>query len=1557
MMMFSLFLACTIVPSASLSYSSNLVGSRSSNAAVSIGAAIVTPKLQRGALQGGGQRSIPTRNFFAPHHCHRAPPLSTAATTSLHMALGGNYLENMDNDEENPPGGAPGSNENGNDFRDNNGDNRWGFFGNSNNNNNRASRGNNRDGGSNGAGGRGTTGTGTAIRPSPPPNNGTPNVASNARTNNNAAPISKNYGIGGGSNRRQQPQGVPRVLSIRQPQDLLDFVIQDERLSVVKVYASWCKTCQVFDVRYRKLASQLGDNFDGDDLRSRGRVRFAEMKFDDPNNEEMCRLLNATKLPYILMYKGSKGKVTDFQCGPAKFQLLIDAVNEHAEPEGAVVDTSAAVGGGEQEWSVVREQQQQIRNQQLRQAQQSAQYGNAGSITNYPPSDDNDKLKLKEEEISRLYSELSNLRTDFDKRLVQLKEEHKKETTVLNERVRAQTKEYEDERRALSAQIKELSREMMEREKIIQSNENAASQQLQNEMKRKEDDYKETLTGLNVRITELERDLFKSRNELQYNSDASNNDQRQLSDHIANIEREIGNLSSRNQELEKELIEEKRVVVASTEEASRVLKQLEKIKYSEDEERKVLAARIVELEADIANRERQMMSIASDGDLANEIQMELNELRKERDQERELMAARIAELEQELWQLTNSNNSNTDLTLQQQQQQQQLRQESERLSSRILELENEIDERDKLLRTSNKASDILLDNMEAQKRDYERELDRTTSLVNELEEAIVSREEEMGMLQERFDGLERMAEELKRREDEREAAAEAANTYQFQQQQQQQAVGGIEMGSSSFEMEQEARMAAEHEVGKLMGYLKDREEEIARMQQQQQGQAPPNPFSFGAIFGGIGANAEPDMASNGWETMNEESMDDYEMLKDVLMPDEVSPRMGEPTMPQYGAGRYDNIREGAPPMGQSENIWEGAGLSSLMSPGGSSPSGGRYDDIRGGAGSANTPSPSVAAAAPTGQQPTPAMAFERRLADNPIVPSGAFGGSKPTSSFFSQPSQSSGVPAVPSDTPDYYQNVISNFNNNENAPAMPPAASYEPRPTTPVPRGAAASGNPENIYAGAGSASTSTYPSPAAVPREEPAAPLPTPAMAFEQRLAENPIVPSGAFGGSRPTSHFFSPKPAPEAGAASTAGAGNYSTQPSPAPNAAAQAAAAAKAAADEEDDPQSKWQKLDDFEKKRVAAEAYKAFEKSLEDSRRDTSTSTKPKGGSTMGSRGGGGGGQPAATSTGGGGGSDRVNKRPTTAEGKNQSEKELERKKHQDMVKAASATAATKEGKTGAQPLTSAPKKIAPKPKQQSTRQVLASAAQASVKRMSLAERAVKADQDRKDKEKRLKAEARKAHEAKQNEDLQRVQDAKRNEEIKRAEELKRKADADLAAAAEAKAKAEDAEVAMQRLERERKLAEEKRVNIDETPTKQESPERSQVEKESLETKERIEAALLGAEEPDISTSKDVSGRTKRQGQEEEQSKAEMKREKSNPTSTSKRQNKKAKTSQKKATRVAAGGFAVSKYDVVVMKDPKNIDMPQLLEGSLKDLLKDGPPPKRRNRRDSSEDLNY
>jgi hypothetical protein len=196
------------------------------------------------------------------------------------------------------------------------------------------------------------------------------------------------------------------------------------------------------------------------------------------------------------------------------------------------------------------------------------------------------------------------------------------------------------------------------------------------------------------------------------------------------------------------------------------------------------------------------------------------------------------------------------------------------------------------------------------------------------------------------------------------------------------------------------------------------------------------------------------------------------------------------------------------------------------------------------------------------------------------------------------------------------------------------------------------------------------------------------------------------------------------------------------------------------------------------------------------------------------------------------------------------------------------------------------------------------------------------------------------------DVKRADDAKRLEEIKRADELKRNAEANLAAAAGAKAKAE-ADAAKQSLERERRVT--SMTASDEVAAAakvaaaamQFSPEQMRVEQESSHAKERIEAALLGAMETDSSVI------ATREGPEESKPESDVKRKPIDRTA------ERAKNLLKK-TRVA-GGFAVSKYDVVVMKDSKSdINMPNLLEGSLKDLLKDGLPPKRRR---SSGDQNY
>ena len=62
-------------------------------------------------------------------------------------------------------------------------------------------------------------------------------------------------------------------------------------------------------------------------------------------------------------------------------------------------DMTAAGGGnvrGEQEWRVVREQQQK--------QPQANRYGSANSIVNYPSEDATGKLQQKEAEITHLYT-------------------------------------------------------------------------------------------------------------------------------------------------------------------------------------------------------------------------------------------------------------------------------------------------------------------------------------------------------------------------------------------------------------------------------------------------------------------------------------------------------------------------------------------------------------------------------------------------------------------------------------------------------------------------------------------------------------------------------------------------------------------------------------------------------------------------------------------------------------------------------------------------------------------------------------------------------------------------------------------------------------------------------------------------------------------------------------------------------------------------------------------------------------------------------------------------
>mmetsp|Transcript_11570 Transcript_11570/g.24406 ORF Transcript_11570/g.24406 Transcript_11570/m.24406 type:complete len:211 (+) Transcript_11570:143-775(+) len=124
----------------------------------------------------------------------------------------------------------------------------------------------------------------------------------------------------------------PVILEIGSPSDLKNFVDIDDRVSVIKVYANWCKTCKAFDPRFRKVACTWG-TVNGPmafQTEYSDTVRFAQMEYEA--NEEICQLLDATKLPYILVYKRKGGKIAGFTCPPNKVGLLTNVLHEHALP-------------------------------------------------------------------------------------------------------------------------------------------------------------------------------------------------------------------------------------------------------------------------------------------------------------------------------------------------------------------------------------------------------------------------------------------------------------------------------------------------------------------------------------------------------------------------------------------------------------------------------------------------------------------------------------------------------------------------------------------------------------------------------------------------------------------------------------------------------------------------------------------------------------------------------------------------------------------------------------------------------------------------------------------------------------------------------------------------------------------------------------------------------------------------------------------------------------------------------------------------------------------------
>jgi len=74
------------------------------------------------------------------------------------------------------------------------------------------------------------------------------------------------------------PITKPIIFDITCPDDLKEFVVKDDRPAVIKVYSNWCRTCKHFDLRYKNVALNWGEQNGGGGIYS-NRARFAQMEY------------------------------------------------------------------------------------------------------------------------------------------------------------------------------------------------------------------------------------------------------------------------------------------------------------------------------------------------------------------------------------------------------------------------------------------------------------------------------------------------------------------------------------------------------------------------------------------------------------------------------------------------------------------------------------------------------------------------------------------------------------------------------------------------------------------------------------------------------------------------------------------------------------------------------------------------------------------------------------------------------------------------------------------------------------------------------------------------------------------------------------------------------------------------------------------------------------------------------------------------------------------------------------------------------------------------------
>lgn len=110
---------------------------------------------------------------------------------------------------------------------------------------------------------------------------------------------------------------------------------REGRSAVIKIYATWCRSCKAMGPKYARVARD--PEF--------AHIGFYEIPFDD--NKALCKKLGIKVLPVVEIIAGKEGKVASFACGPSKISKLKSALEEHCPPPSDGAADGGSEGGSE----------------------------------------------------------------------------------------------------------------------------------------------------------------------------------------------------------------------------------------------------------------------------------------------------------------------------------------------------------------------------------------------------------------------------------------------------------------------------------------------------------------------------------------------------------------------------------------------------------------------------------------------------------------------------------------------------------------------------------------------------------------------------------------------------------------------------------------------------------------------------------------------------------------------------------------------------------------------------------------------------------------------------------------------------------------------------------------------------------------------------------------------------------------------------------------------------------------------------------------------------------